>query len=74
MALDARYVQFGSPGWFWDQYPNSYALQVQPERFRLQDRAVMPHEEALLVQAVRDGFFARLREILAAAVPKGGTG
>jgi hypothetical protein len=65
-AVDRQCVQFGSPGWFWDQYPNSYALQVEPERFRFQDRAAMRHDEALHVQAVRDRFFAHLRELVAA--------
>jgi hypothetical protein len=63
--IDPEYVQFGSPGWFWEQHPNSYALQVEPERFKHQDRATMPHREALRVQSVRDEFFSRLREILA---------
>ena len=73
-TLDAGYVQFGSPGWFWEQYPNSYALQVEPERFQLQDRAAVPHDEALHVQSVRNRFFVSLREILAAAQPGGGAG
>jgi hypothetical protein len=73
-SVDRQYVQFGSPGWFWEQYPNSYALQVEPGRFQLQDRAAMPHEEALHVQAVRDKFFARLREVVAAAQSRVGAG
>ena len=63
-ALDPEYIQFGSPGWFWEQYPNSYALQVEPDRFRMQDTAVMAHHEAFHVQTVRDKFFARLREVV----------
>jgi len=62
--LDPEYVQFGSPDWFWDQQPNSYALQVEPRRFREQDTAVLDHVEALRVEAVRDRFFDRLRELL----------
>jgi hypothetical protein len=65
-TVDPEYVQFGSPRWFWERYPNCYALQVEPERFQSHDRALMPHSEALRVQAVRGGFFARLREIVAA--------
>jgi hypothetical protein len=63
--IDDEYVQFGSPGWFWEQYPNSYALQVEPKRFELQDEALLEHDEALHVQSVRDVFFQRVRELLA---------
>jgi hypothetical protein len=65
-TIDSEYVQFGSPGWFWEQHPNSYALQVEPARFMFKDEAVIPHKEALHVQRVRDQFYERLREILAA--------
>lgn len=64
-TLDPEYVQFGSPDWFRDQHPNCYALQVEPARFQFRDRATIPHREALHVQAVRDRFFVRLREIVA---------
>lgn len=66
-AVDKEYVQFASPGWFWEQYPNSYGLQVEPKRFRFQDRAVLPCNEARHVQTVRDQFFVRLREVVDAA-------
>ncbi len=63
--IDEEYVQFGSPGWFWQQYPNSYALQVEPKRFASQDEALLEHAEALRVQSVRDVLFQRVRELLA---------
>jgi hypothetical protein len=63
-TIDPEYVQFGSPGYFWDRFPNSYALQVEPERFMLEDAAVIGHREALHVQRVRDRFFQRLRELV----------
>ncbi len=62
--IDHEYIQFGSPAWFWQQYPNSYALQVEPLRFALQDDAMLEHAEALHVQSVRDLFFQRVREVL----------
>ncbi|MBN2415499.1 hypothetical protein JXO52_06640 [bacterium] len=62
--LEPQYVQFGSAGWFWDQYPNSYVLQVEPERFACQDTALLSYREACLVEEVRDGVFNRLRDIL----------
>ena len=62
--IDPAYVQFGSADYFWERYPNSYALQVEPERFMLEDEAVIGHREALHVQRVRDRFFERLRALL----------
>ena len=66
-TIDTDYVQFGSPGWFWERYPNSYALQVEPERYKDKDEAVIGHSEAIHVQRVRDEFFGRLRELVGAA-------
>ena len=64
--IDVECVQFGSPDWFWQKYPNSYALQVEPKRFALQDQALLEHTEALYVQSVRDKFFQRMRELVVA--------
>lgn len=65
--IDPAYVQFGSPEWIWErQEVNSYALQVEPERFENRDVAVLDYREALHVQEVRGRFFARLREVAAA--------
>lgn len=61
--IGAGYIQFGSPLWFWKQSPNSYALQVEPERFCERDAATIGYQEALHVQNVRDRFFERLEEI-----------
>ena len=61
--IDAAYVQFGSPEWFWEQHLNSYALQVEPERFKDRDVAMLEYGEALHVQGVRGRFFERLREV-----------
>jgi len=66
-AIDPDYVQFGSPTWFWDRRPNSYALQVEPAAHMTQDEAVLSPAEALRTQAVRDRIFAELRALLADA-------
>ena len=63
--IDEAYVQFGSPDWFWQFYPNSFALQVEPDRYKMQDQVLLEHAEALHVQSVRNVFFQRVREILA---------
>ena len=71
-SVDPDYVQFGSPGWFWDRYPNSYALQVEPDGFKFQDQAVVPYSEALHIQHVRDRFFERVRSALSAELRETG--
>jgi len=63
-AIDPEYVQFGSPDWFWQRHPNSYALQVEPARFATKDVGIIEHQEALHVQEVRGRFFARLAELV----------
>jgi hypothetical protein len=61
---DEAYVQFGSPDWFWQQYPNSYALQVEPRRYMFLDEALLEHAEALHVQSIRDVLFLQVRKLL----------
>jgi hypothetical protein len=59
-AIDPEYIQFGCADWFWEQQVNSFALQVEPERFKHQDRALVEYKEALHIEKVRDEFFERL--------------
>lgn len=63
-AIDPEFVQFGSPGWFWRRQPNTYAIQVEPERFMTKDEAVVDYEEALHLEKVRDLLFGNLRDML----------
>jgi hypothetical protein len=65
VAVDC--IQFASPDWFWERQLNSYALQVEPERLKDKDAAVIGYQEALRVQDVRDLFFTRIAEVLRAA-------
>ena len=62
--IEPAHVQFGSADWFWDQWPNSYVLQVEPALHRFKDRAVLTAGEAMQTQRVRDRFFDELRRIL----------
>jgi hypothetical protein len=62
--IDPDYVQFGSPDWFWERQVNSYALQVEPDRFKHRDWEVIDWREALHVQEVRATFWARIDEIV----------
>ena len=67
-AIDPDYVQFGSAGWFWERWVNSYALQVEPRRCMAKDEAVLQVGEALRVQHTRDLFFSELRKLVAGEV------
>ncbi len=63
-AIDPEYVQFGCADWFWERQVNSYALQVEPTRYRTKDAVCLAYEEALQVQAVRDTVFSALERLL----------
>jgi hypothetical protein len=64
--IDPAYIQFGSPAWFWERCVNSYALQVEPFSQQFCDEAQLEAKEARHVQKVRDLFFEKLAELLAA--------
>lgn len=64
-AIDADFIHFGSPGWFWEQRVNSYVLQVEPIADKFKDEALLDISEALYTQRVRDLFFKELRELVA---------
>ncbi len=70
--IDVEYIQFGSPEWFWDQQPNSYALQVEPARYMDQDKIIIDYSEALHVQDVRNRFFSGLEDLLLSLTSESG--
>ena len=63
--IDPAYVQFGSADWFWDQWVNSFTLQVEPTAHRFKDQAVLTAGEAMQTRRARDRFFEELRRVLA---------
>ena len=63
--IEPAYVQFGCADWFWDQWPNSYTLQVEPAAHRFKDQVVLTAGEAMQTQRARDRFFEELRRLLA---------
>lgn len=67
------YVQLGGADWFWEQQVNSYALQVEPERFKHLDQAQLAYHEALHVQDARTRFFQALGQIVTRAHEAAGT-
>jgi len=73
--LDPDNIQFGSATWFWERQVNSYALQVEPDRFKRRDQAVLEYGEALRIERLRARFFERLAAVVAstaASADRGG--
>ncbi len=63
VAIDKANIQFCSADWFWERQVNTYALQVEPDRFKHQDKALLNYAEARRVEAVRNAFFDHIRQI-----------
>ncbi|MBT4088965.1 MAG: hypothetical protein HN580_21345 [Deltaproteobacteria bacterium] len=63
-AIDPQYIQFCCAEWFWKGQVNSYALQVEPDRYKHQDTATFGFKEALHVEKMRNKFYIRLHELL----------
>ena len=64
MAIEPGNVQFCCAEWFWKKQVNSYALQVEPDRFKHKDTAIVDFKEALYIEKIRNEFFIRLYEML----------
>jgi len=62
--IDPENIQFCCAEWFWNKQINSYALQVEPDRFKRQDTAIIDFEEALHIEKIRNTLFVRLYELL----------
>jgi hypothetical protein len=69
-AIDPDNVQFCCAEWFWKRQVNSYALQVEPDRFKRKDTAIVDFKEALHIEKIRNEFFIRLYELLENAKKK----
>lgn len=63
-SIDPLYIQFGCAEWFWERQVNSYALQVEPERYKTEDRISVGYQEAVHIQQIRDAFFGELKRIV----------
>ena len=57
-------IQFCCAEWFWKKQVNSYALQVEPDRFKFEDKAILDYKEALKIEKIRNEFFVQLKELL----------
>ena len=72
-AIAPGYIQLGCAQWFWERQVNSYALQVQPDRFKHKDSAILDYREALHIERMRNEFFVQLQELLQKQQRKNGT-
>jgi len=63
-AIDPHNIQICSAEWFWKRQVNSYALQVEPERYKEQDTAILDFKEAFQIEKIRNEFFIRLKKVL----------
>ncbi|MBN2516082.1 MAG: hypothetical protein JXC33_08625 [Deltaproteobacteria bacterium] len=63
-VIDPKNVQFCCAEWFWKRQVNSYALQVQPDRFKHKDKTILNYREALHIEKIRNEFFVRLEDLL----------
>jgi hypothetical protein len=59
-AVDPENVQFGCAQWFWNRQVNSYVLQVEPDRFKREDTAIIDFNEALHIETIRNECFSSL--------------
>lgn len=64
VEIDPENIQFCSAEWFWERQVNSYALQVEPDRFKFQDTALLDYHEALQIEKIRNEFFVQLKGLL----------
>ena len=65
MTIDPEYVQFFCAEWFWETQLNSYVLQVEPDRFKHKDTAIIDSHEAMHIEKIRNEFFVQLYELVA---------
>ena len=63
-SISPENIQFCCAEWFWKKQVNSYALQVEPDRFKHKDTATIDFNEALKVEKTRNDFFIQLNELL----------
>lgn len=63
-AVDPQNIQLCCAEWFWERQVNSYSLQVQPERFKQKDSAMLNHREALHIEKNRNEVFILLQELI----------
>lgn len=62
--IDPDNIQLCCAEWFWERQVNSYALQVEPDRFKFEDKIMLDYKEALRIEKIRNEFFVQLKGLL----------
>jgi len=62
--INPQNIQFGCADWFWERQINSFVLQVEPDRYKMFDKAILEYEEALHIETIRFQFFERIESII----------
>jgi len=62
--IDPENIQFCCAEWVWERQVNSYALQVEPDRLKDKDTAMLDYSEALKIEQIRNKFFVQLENLL----------
>jgi hypothetical protein len=62
--IDPDNIQFCCATWFWEGQVNSYALQVEPDRYKDKDQVTLDYHEARHIETVRNAVFSTLEEML----------
>jgi len=70
-VFDPENIQICCAEWFWQRQVNSYALQVEPDRYKSEDKVILDYQEALTIEKIRNEFFVRLRELQNSRVLQG---
>ncbi|HII99788.1 MAG TPA: hypothetical protein HA272_11185 [Methanoregula sp.] len=58
------FIQFGSADWFSERMPNTYCIQLEPERMKTEDSGLVTWEEASRIEELKMPFFTNVTEIL----------
>lgn len=65
VEIDPGYIQFGSADWFWNQTPNIYVVQLEPERYKDLDSVWIDVDEAFHIVSLRERFFGEIEKTVA---------
>ena len=63
-AIDPENIQFCCADWFWKRQVNSYALQVEPDRFKRKDKAILDYKKRCTLKRYEMSFLFGLMNYL----------
>jgi hypothetical protein len=61
---DPALIQFGSADWFSERMPNTWCIQLEPERMKFLDSGPVSYDEALRIEKLQEPFFAGIRSLM----------